>query len=141
MLTSLRRIIHAVDLHSRRLVRTVQLTAPQLACLRHLDRRGPSNIGAIARGVSLSQATLTGILDRLEARGLVERQRSDVDRRRVQVSLTAAGAAAVATLPVPLDERFAAQLAQLPQRRKEQIRDVLGGFEAMMATTQASDGA
>lgn len=136
ILTSLRRIIRAVSLYSRQLLSRYELTAPQLTCLRHLLRHGPRAAGDLARGVSLSQATVTGILDRLERGGLVERRRSTVDRRRVEVFLTDAGRELATSVPQPLQERFARRLAQLPERRRKRIDRVLKEIVELMEATQ-----
>jgi DNA-binding MarR family transcriptional regulator len=82
ILIALRRITRAIDIHSKRLVKSSGLTAPQLVVLQSLRQRGELAPSAIARAVSLSQATVTSILDRLEAQKLVERRRSESDRRR-----------------------------------------------------------
>ncbi|NTW28953.1 MAG: MarR family transcriptional regulator [Coriobacteriia bacterium] len=53
--------------------------------------RGPRRMSDLAEGTCTSQASLTGIIDRMEERGLVERVRPAGDRRVVEVSLTEAG--------------------------------------------------
>src|SRR5690606_3211522 len=114
ILHALRRIIRAVDLYSRRLAHRHTLTGPQLVCLRRLHKDGPLTPGALAREVSLSPATVTGICDRLEARGLLTRTRRSEDKRQVSVALTDAGATLAATLPSPLHEQLLKRLAHLP---------------------------
>ncbi|NJL28981.1 MAG: MarR family transcriptional regulator [Thermoanaerobaculia bacterium] len=136
VLSSLRRIIRAIDLHSRELLRRYRLTTPQLTCLRFIRQHGLVNTGEIARGISLGQATLTGILDRLEQRGLLARRRSTVDRRCVLVELTEAGRELVATVPVPLQERFAQRLGKLGTEDRQRIDETLVEIVAMM---EASD--
>ena len=69
------------------------LTYPQylvLLCLWEQDHQGVSDIG---QRLSLDSGTLTPLLKRLEAQGLVERQRSPADERRVHILLTAQGSA------------------------------------------------
>jgi DNA-binding MarR family transcriptional regulator len=132
ILRSLRRIIRAIDLHSRQLTRQTSLTVPQLVCLRQLVLNGPSTPGDIARKVFLSQATVTGILDRLEAHGLIRRKRSSPDRRRVIVRLTDAGHELAAKMPWPLQERFATALAAMPLEGQSTIDHVLRQIVDMM---------
>jgi DNA-binding MarR family transcriptional regulator len=132
ILRSLRRIIRAIDQHSRRLSRKFNLTVPQLVCLRQLILSGPSTPGNLAAKVFLSQATVTGILDRLEARDLIRRERSSPDRRRVIVSLTDAGQRLAREMPWPLQERFAARLAALPEAGQQVIDQVLKQIVEMM---------
>ena len=91
MLAALRRITRAIDLHSRGLLQQVGLTAPQLAALQAVERLQPITAGALAKSVHLSPAIVTGILTRLESRGLVSRLRSENDRRTVVVEWTEQG--------------------------------------------------
>ena len=77
VIVALRRITRAIDLHSRELMLHVGLTAPQLAALQDIGRLQPITVGALAKSIHLSQATLTGICTRLENRnfGLQSPQR------------------------------------------------------------------
>jgi DNA-binding MarR family transcriptional regulator len=95
------------------------------------DPRGltPSEL---SRAVSLSQATITGILDRLERRDLVRRTRNPADKRRVIVELTHAGRAAVEAAPLPLHARFAKRLGELPADEQAKIEHVLARIVQMM---------
>src|SRR3546814_9311139 len=66
VLTALRRIIRATDLHSKQLAREVGLTTPQVVLLQAVRDLGEVTTGQLSRRVSLSQGTVTTILDRLE---------------------------------------------------------------------------
>ena len=116
VLRSIRRIIHAIDLYSRQLTAVCSLTGPQLACLRQIETGGAVTMTELAGAISLSPATVSGILDRLEARELVCRERQSDDKRRVLVTLTKAGRAAVRRAPPPLQEQFSAQFRALSPR-------------------------
>jgi len=129
---ALRRIIRAVDLYSHELSARHALTGPQLLCLRELARGGEMPLGALAAAVSLSPATVTGIVDRLEGKELVLRRRRRSDRRSVAVGLTRRGRALVRRAPAPLQETFSRRLADLPARQRKQIDDVLQQIVSMM---------
>ena len=73
ILVSLRKITRAIDLHSRRVLKTSGLTTSQLLVLQSIDRLGNSSPSAIAREVVLSQATVSSLLDRLSNHGLILR--------------------------------------------------------------------
>ena len=88
VIAALRRITRAIDLHSRLLLQKNGLTIPQLAALQGIQRLQPITVGALARDIHLGPATVTGILGRLENRGLVNRTRGDLDRRSVVIELT-----------------------------------------------------
>lgn len=113
VLVALRRIIRAVDLHSRRLIQRTGLSGPQLVVMQVIGRHAPLSSGELARQASLSQATVTAILDRLEERGLVLRARSTEDRRRTRVELTAEGKKALAGSPTLLQEHFVTRFGAL----------------------------
>src|SRR5690606_42143212 len=87
ILRSLRRIIRAVDLYSRRLMAAHGLSGPQLLCLTQLAK-GEMRSGALAPALSLSPATVTGIPARPAARGPIGPRRQRRDTRRVAARLT-----------------------------------------------------
>jgi DNA-binding MarR family transcriptional regulator len=140
ILIALRRIIRGVDLHSRRLLLRCGLTGPQLIVLREVARLEAASIGELASVVSLSQPTVTGIVARLELRGLVTRRRSETDRRRVLVTTTAEGTRlAHAELPL-LQESFLDQLAGLESWEQTQLLASLQRVVAMMEAQQLEAG-
>lgn len=106
VLISLRKIIRAIDLHSKKLERNSGLTGPQLLILKAIDQKDAPSAGSIAREVSLSQATVTSILDRLERKGLLQRRRSQDDKRKVALTLTESGQAILATAPALMQDSF-----------------------------------
>jgi DNA-binding MarR family transcriptional regulator len=67
------------------------LTLQQLGVLRFLSQRGETPMNALTDELMVSPPVITGIVDRLEAKGLVKRQESAVDRRKTQISLTEKG--------------------------------------------------
>jgi DNA-binding MarR family transcriptional regulator len=133
ILRSLRRISRAIDLHSRQLAARYKLTGPQLICLRELERTDEMRSGVLAQEVNLSQPTVTGILDRLEARELVQRKRDDKDKRRVLVTITPTGSKLVAHAPTPLHKQFADRLAKLSPDQQATIDRVLAQIVEMMS--------
>lgn len=132
VLVALRRVMRATDLHSKQLVKQVGLTAPQLLIMQLLHRQGSMPAGELAQRVSLSQATVTSILDRLAAKGLVERERSEEDRRKVFILLTDEGAEKIADAPTPLQEQFVKQFGDLKDWEQAQIISALQRIAHMM---------
>ena len=99
------------------------LTGAQAKVLALL-RRGPMPMRRIAQTLACEPSNITGIVDRMEARGLVERQVDPDDRRVKRVAATAAGSAASEELRESL--HFArAPLAGLAPDEREQLRDLL----------------
>ena len=132
MLAALRRITRAIDLHSRGLLQQVGLTAPQLAALLAAERLQPITAGALAKSVHLSQATVTGILTRLESRGLVSRLRSENDRRTVVVELTEQGKGILESAPSLLQDRFRRELLMLQEWEQTQMLATLQRIASLM---------
>ncbi|HEY1992711.1 MAG TPA: MarR family transcriptional regulator [Gammaproteobacteria bacterium] len=132
MFMDLRRIMRAMDVHSRQLAGSHGLTGPQMLCLREIATRGALTTGSLALAVALSPATLTGILDRLEVRGLVSRERRPEDKRRVLVSLTPIGRQMSQELPSPLQDRFGERMTELPVDERASIRAALASVARMM---------
>lgn len=132
VLTALRRVIRATDLHSKHLEKTVGLTAPQLLLLQILRDRVELTSGDLARRMSLSQATVTTILDRLEKRQLVQRTRSVSDKRKVYTALTEAGEAILRQAPMPLQQHFIRQFQDLQEWEQAMILASLQRIAHMM---------
>lgn len=124
-LWSLRRIIRALGNHSRRMVVNHGITSPQLICLLRLKETGPVSMKGLAREVDLSPSTVVGIVDRLENRGLVRRERVGRDRRVVTLSITDSGRALLNSAPSPLQDALAQALKSLPQEESERLADTL----------------
>jgi DNA-binding MarR family transcriptional regulator len=113
VLVTLRQIIRAIDMHSKQLVKKYGLTGPQLMVLKEIMADEDINIGRVAKKVSLSQATVTNIIDRLETRGMVIRERSSQDKRRVMVRVTDKTKELLKNNPSVLQEEFVHKFKQL----------------------------
>jgi DNA-binding MarR family transcriptional regulator len=106
VLMNLRRIIQAIDLHSRQLARQHGITTPQLLILKQVQSESTVTVSQLAKQVSLKQATVTDILNRLERKGLVRRRKYSTDRRQVWIEETDAGRKLLEAAPSPLQETF-----------------------------------
>lgn len=132
VLVALRRVIRATDLHSRHLVRTASVTGPQLLLLQTLNNKGDMTISELARDMSLSQATVTTILDRLEKRELLIRVRSETDRRKVYPRLTEQGRKILANAPMALQDNFVRKFGNLDDWEQSMIIASLQRIAEMM---------
>lgn len=121
ILGSLRHIIRSIDQQNRRIRESYHVTQPQLVCIRALLHGGPMTSRQLAEQMYVSQATVTGVLDRLEAKGVIARERSTQDRRKVFISLTASGETMAKEMPWPLQERFAHSLELLDEEERMQM--------------------
>ena len=118
IMSSLRRIMRAVDVHSRKLMAEYQITGPQLLCLQALQEDGPLTATALSKLVHLAVSTVVGILDRLEAKGWIVRERSTQDRRVVLVYISEEGRNLVNQAPLTLQNRLAGRLVKMPVKEQ-----------------------
>lgn len=132
VLVALRRIVQAIDQHSSRLGKEFGLTTPQLLVLQTVAATKEQPIRAISAEVNLSQATVTSIVDRLERRGLLCRERSDTDRRKVYLVITEAGTEILTHAPKPLQENFLLRFERLRDWEQHQVVAVLKQVAEMM---------
>lgn len=121
VMKSIRRIVRAIDMRSKRVGRENGLTIPQIVVLQAVRDFGAQTTAAISRQADLSPATTVTILDKLEARGLVERRRSTVDRRIVNTRLTELGESVLSDAPALFPERFVTGFDALSGREQRKI--------------------
>lgn len=143
ILRALRRITRAVALHSRQLSACSKITGPQLVCLRTVIEKGPMTATSISREVHVSASTVVGILDRLEDKGLINRERGRQDRRIVFITATEAGRQLAHDTPSPLQQKLAESLQALPELEQATItlslERVVDLIESGTGLAQSSD--
>jgi DNA-binding MarR family transcriptional regulator len=84
-------LVHALDVRSKRMVKQVGVTGPQRYVIRIIGQKPNQTASQIAATLGKHPSTLTGVLARLEARGLILRTEDVKDRRRARFTLTAGG--------------------------------------------------
>ncbi len=109
------------------------LTTPQFYVLKTLiEHEGQIPIGQIAQLHSLTNATMTGLVSRLEAVGLVRREQNAADRRSVTVILTADGHQRFADVQNDLTGQLKGLLALLPEDERQRLMDDLARYVGMI---------
>lgn len=98
-----------------------------------------STANELARETCIDAGAITRMLDRLEAKGLLERARSDTDRRVVHLRLTEAGEAAAAQIPQVLADVNNDFLRGFAEREWQQLRKLLERMTANGQALQATD--
>jgi DNA-binding MarR family transcriptional regulator len=136
VLIAIRRVIQSIDLHSKHLVKQFGLTGPQLIILREISQTDQITASDISKAISLSQATVTGVLDRLEKRGYIVRKRSNQDRRRTLVEITESGNHILETAPPLMQESFIKQFVELQSWEQHMILGSLHRLVSMMDAKQ-----
>jgi DNA-binding MarR family transcriptional regulator len=132
IVAAIRRIIRAVDLYSHWLAEEHGLTGPQLAVLRAAAQHPAMTPGRLAAAVHLSRSTVTGIVDRLEVRGLVVRSRNAKDRRSVVLSVTEKGEDLLKAAPPLLQDRLRNELGELKEWERIAILSTLQRIATIM---------
>lgn len=129
-------IFRTADLLRRRMTAVVGpagLTAQQYNVLRILRGVEPNPLPTLEIGERMIESTpgITRLLDRLEEKGLVRRERGREDRRVVQCWITLAGLALLSGLDTPMKE---AERCLLGRLSKEEIRQLVDQLERIGAT-------
>ena len=132
MLIAIRRVVRAIDLHSRSLINSHGLTGPQALILKEINKAKQISAGEIARRVTLSQATVTDIVNRLEKKGLVQKTRCQGDRRKLSISATPDGLDLLLKSPPLLQESFVARFKNLRDWEQSQLLSSLQRIASMM---------
>ncbi|NRA85099.1 MAG: MarR family transcriptional regulator, partial [Gammaproteobacteria bacterium] len=132
LLISLRKVIRAIDLHSKQLSKTSGLTSPQLLIMLEIDKASGVNSSQVAKNVNLSAATVTNILDRLENKNLVSRVRNTQDKRKVSLYITEDGKALLRNAPQALQEHFIDKFSNLAQWEQSQLLSSMERLAHMM---------
>ena len=84
-------LVHALDVRSKRMAQTIGVTGPQRLVIRIVGQKPGQTPSDIATILGVHPSTLTGVLARLDERGLIARTVDPDDRRRTRITLTAAG--------------------------------------------------
>lgn len=133
-LIALRRILREAAQYERELAQSAGLTPAKLRVLQIVASRqtGMETPKKLAQQMGVTQATVTALVDRLVAGGLVTRSRSDIDRRQMNVAITPSGRAAVEDAPDALQQRFVRAFGALQDWEQAQLVASLERVAAML---------
>jgi DNA-binding MarR family transcriptional regulator len=121
ILDALRRLVRGLRLYARHCEARLGLSAAQLFALRKVHERGTMSLQELAQATLTDLSSVSVVAERLSQRGLLSRRRSAQDRRRAELTLTAAGLALIKRSPDPLQERLVRSLQDLPSRRRRNL--------------------
>ena len=116
------------------------LTYPQYLVMLALWQHGSQRVGELGERLGLDSGTLTPLAKRLQTLGLIERKRSDVDERQVEISLTAEGKklrACAEPIPMCVMQLTGCQLPQLETLTRE-LKDLRNQLAAALRAAAAS---
>jgi len=128
----IRRLMQAGEVYTQELNKKYQVSAPQVNYLLSLYENGPLPLSQVAKHIMVKSSTVTGIVDRLEQKGLVRRVRNSPDRRMIIIELTEAGNALAQHAPPPIQRKIVDGLKRLPASEAEKIVDGLNMLTHML---------
>jgi DNA-binding MarR family transcriptional regulator len=131
-LVALRRILRATELYGRKLASAAGLTAVQFRVLQIVSENTIMTPKDISKQMGVSQATITALIDKLEKQGMVQRTKSEADRRQINITLTQRGMDTVATAPDALQQRYVRQFELLQDWEQAQLISSLERIAAML---------
>lgn len=122
---SIRRLMQAGELYTKELNKVYNISSAQLICLVTLYENGPMPPSQIAKLMMVNSSTITGIIDRLEQKGLVERMRISTDRRVITIELTKNGEVLAENAPPPIQHKLFDGLSKVSEEEIKNIADSL----------------
>jgi len=125
IMDNIRRVFKAVKDQSKKAEHETGITGPQLWTIKIIAAFSPINLKDLASRMFVHPATVVGIIDRLEAKGLVSRTRSKGDRRNVAIDLTDSGRELVAGSPEVAQGLLVKGLKNLSAKELENMADCL----------------
>ncbi|MFO7801711.1 MAG: MarR family transcriptional regulator [Desulfovermiculus sp.] len=106
IVTAIRQLVSSIHHNSSMLKKHYGLTGPQSEALRTLEDDGPMSSASLSRRLYVTPSNVTGIIDRLEKKGLVERIRKPKDRRVSLITLTEKGRTLYQSLPASIEGKL-----------------------------------
>lgn len=129
---SIRRLMQAGELYTKELNKIYNISSAQLNCLLTLYENGPLPPSQIAKLIMVNSSTVTGIIDRLEHKGLVKRLRISTDRRVITVELTKNGKVLAENAPPPIQWKIVDGLNRLSEKDIKRTSDTLKKLTNML---------
>lgn len=118
-------LVHALDARSKRMGQQLGVTGPQRLVLRIVGARPKISAGALAKTLRLHPSSLTGVLRRLEERGMLVRKADPDDARRALLSLARPGTAINSKRAGTVEAAVSRAIARLGERELVAAQRVL----------------
>jgi len=127
ILIQIRKIVRSINLESKKIQKEYGVSIPQVLCLNYLHDAPnfQATQGELKRFLNLNSSTISGIVNRLEIKGLVARLPKSGDKRMVNIGLTSAGDDLIASMPSLLHEQLSDKLQTLNASELKQIEESL----------------
>ncbi len=132
IMQSLRRIMKSLEVYSQTVLSHFGITGPQLWAIKTLHQMGSLPLGELSKAMYLHPSTISGVVDRLEKKGYVVRDRTDKDRRVVTVQLTPTGKTLAKKAPNPVQGKMIYGLRKLEKEKLNLIYASVGELVRIM---------
>lgn len=134
VLIKIRRIVRSINLESKRIQKDYGVSIPQILCLNFLNSAPnyQSTQGELKKLLNLNSSTTSGIIQRLEKKGLIARLPKQGDKRVVNIVLTSKGADLYKRVPPLLHQKLTIKLQELSEDRLKGIEESLELLIAML---------
>jgi DNA-binding MarR family transcriptional regulator len=131
ILIKVRKIVRSINLESKKIQKEFGVSIPQVLCLNFLHNAPnfQSTQGDIRKFLNLNSSTASGILQRLEKKGLVARLPKSGDKRVVKIALTSDGQELLTRIPSLLHEQLSEQLQLL---EADKVRILEQGLDTLV---------
>lgn len=136
IMQSLRRIFKTIQDYSHEVANKFGITGPQLWTLKTIYQNGSLSLGDLSQRMYLHPSTISGVIDRLEKKGYVLRDRDQKDRRVVKVDLTSKGNRLVKKVPNPVQGRMIYGLSKL---KKEELKHIYNSVQKLVEIVEAQN--
>ena len=136
IMQSLRRIFKAIHNYSFEISEKFGITGPQLWALKTISKNESLPLGELSKKMYLRPSTITGVIDRLEKRGYVVRDRDQRDRRVVKILLTPKGKGLVKRGPNPIQGKMIYGLRNL---RRGELRSIYDSIRKLVEIMEAQN--
>jgi DNA-binding MarR family transcriptional regulator len=134
VMQSLRRIFKAIQDYSHEVSNKFGITGPQLWALKTISQNESLSLSELSKRMYLHPSTITGLIDRLEKKSYVERERDQKDRRVIYVQLTPKGRRIVKKAPNPIQGKMIYGLGKL---RKEELSSIYDSVSKLVEIMEA----
>lgn len=134
VLINIRKIVRSINLESKKIQKEHGVSIPQVLCLNFLYHAPnyQATQQAVKRFLNLNASTVSGIVQRLEKKGLLARMSKQGDKRITNLVLTASGLNVIKQLPPLLHDRLSSKLEEMEQAELHQIELVLEKLVAIL---------
>lgn len=132
----LRVVFRVTQAHSKWVEKQCGVSAAQLWAMSELAANPGAKVSELSRALSIHQSTASNMLDKLEVKGLVKRERAGKDQRVVCLFLTDEGTELLARAPQPAQGAITHALEQLPAGQLDELER---GLDALVDAMSGVD--